>query len=138
MVTYRFSVSISFGGSMKISIVGLGKLGAPLLSVLASRGFDVQGIDLNGDVVRKINDRVAPVDEPHLQDLLNTHGERVRATTDWKSGVQDTDITGIIVPTPSGADGAFRNDFVLDAVENIGAVLRSKPGYHLVVVHSTT
>src|SRR5207244_5336909 len=36
------------------------------------------------------------------------------------------------------ADGAFRNDFVLDAVENIGRAVRRKTGYHLVVVHSTT
>ena len=42
------------------------------------------------------------------------------------------------MPTPSGADGAFRNDFVLDAVERVGGVLRHKSGYHLVVVHSTT
>src|SRR5438067_287641 len=123
---------------MKISIVGLGKLGSPLLAVLASRGFEVCGIDLNDRIVEKINSRIAPVEEPQLQELLSAHGDRIRATTDWQAGIDGTDVTGIIVPTPSGADGAFRNDFVLDGVENIGRAVRRKPGYHLVVVHSTT
>lgn len=123
---------------MKVSVVGLGKLGAPLLAVLASRGFEVCGIDLDEQTVQQINSGIAPVEEPHLQELLDAHGSRIRATTDWQAGVEATDITGIIVPTPSGADGAFKNDFVLDAVENIGRVLRRKTGYHLVVVHSTT
>ena len=123
---------------MRISVVGLGKLGAPLLAVLASRGFEVCGIDLNQRSVDAINSQKAPVVEPHLQELLSAHGERVRATTDWQAGIEGTDITCIIVPTPSGADGAFRNEFVLDAVESIGSALRNKAGYHLVVVHSTT
>src|SRR5438552_3126672 len=123
---------------MRISVVGLGKLGAPLLAVLASRGFSVTGIDLNESLVDKINRGIAPVEEPRLQELLDANGERIRATTDWQEGIDGTEVTGIIVPTPSGADGAFKNDFVLDAVAKIGAVLRRKPGYHLVVVHSTT
>ena len=123
---------------MNISVVGLGKLGSPLLAVLASRGFDVCGIDLHQSVVDQINQKVAPVQEPQLQELLSEFGGRIRATTDWRDGIEGTDVTGIIVPTPSGADGAFRNDFVLSAVENIGRVLRQKQGYHLVVVHSTT
>lgn len=123
---------------MRVSVVGLGKLGSPLLAVLASRGFDVWGIDLNQSIVDQVNNRVAPVQEPHLQELLDAHGPRIRATTDWHTGIAGTDITGIIVPTPSGADGAFRNDLVLAAIERVGGVLRHKPGYHLVVVHSTT
>ena len=123
---------------MKISVVGLGKLGSPLLAVLASRGFDVCGIDLHQSVVDQINQKVAPVQEPQLQELLTACSSRIRATTDWQDGIEGTDVTGIIVPTPSGADGAFKNDFVLSAVENIGRVLRRKQGYHLVVVHSTT
>src|SRR5690242_20330199 len=123
---------------MRVSVVGLGKLGSPLVAVLASRGLEVCGIDLNHEIIDKINNGIAPVEEPHLQELLSEHRGRIRATSDWRVGIESTDITGIIVPTPSGADGAFRNDFVLSAVENIGRVLRQKRGYHLVVVHSTT
>ena len=37
---------------MRIAVVGLGKLGAPLAAVLASKGNDVLGIDVNPEAVR--------------------------------------------------------------------------------------
>ena len=123
---------------MKVSVVGLGKLGSPIVAVLASKGYDVIGIDTNPVFVEKINNHVAPVEEPQLQELLTEHKARISATTDWAKAVVETDMTTVIVPTPSGADGAFRNDYVLSVMEQIGRALAHKPGYHLVVVHSTT
>jgi UDPglucose 6-dehydrogenase len=123
---------------MKISVVGLGKLGSPIAAVLAAKGYDVVGIDANPLLVEKMNNHVAPVQEPHLQELLTKHKRRISATTDWVKAVGETDITTVIVPTPSGADGAFRNDHVLSVMDQIGHVLANKSGYHLVVVHSTT
>lgn len=123
---------------MKISIVGLGKLGSPIVAVLASKGYEVVGIDTNPVFVEKINNHVAPVDEPQLQELLTEHKARISATMDWTSAVAESDLTTVIVPTPSGPDGAFRNDHVLSVMDEVGRVLASKSGYHLVVVHSTT
>ena len=123
---------------MKISVVGLGKLGSPIVAVFAAKGYDVVGIDTNPVFVEKINRHIAPVDEPQLQELLTAHKARISATTDWTEAVSGTDMTAIIVPTPSGADGAFRNDYVLSVMEQVGRALANKPGYHLVVVHSTT
>jgi UDPglucose 6-dehydrogenase len=120
-----------------ISIVGLGKLGAPLLAVLASRGFDVHGIDLNSETVARIGRGVAPVEEPRLQELLTAHKGRIHATTDWQAAIRDSEATFVLVPTPSGADGAFENGHVIAAVERIGLALREKAAYHLVVVNST-
>ena len=55
---------------MRVAVVGLGKLGAPLAAVLASKGNDVLGIDVNPEAVRLLNDGRAPVEEPGLQDLV--------------------------------------------------------------------
>ena len=123
---------------MKISVVGLGKLGSPIAAVFAAKGYDVIGIDTNPVFVEKINNHVAPVEEPRLQELLTEHKARISATHDWPSAIGETDITTIIVPTPSGPDGAFRNDYVLSVMDEIGRVLAKKRGYHLVVVNSTT
>ncbi len=123
---------------MNVSVVGLGKLGAPLVAVLASKGLAVYGIDVNPDAVAQINAGLAPVQEPRLQELLRANSGHIRATSDWATAIGETEATYIIVPTPSGADGAFRNDYVLSAIEEIGRVLAHKPGYHLVVVNSTT
>jgi UDPglucose 6-dehydrogenase len=120
-----------------VSVVGLGKLGAPLLAVLARQGFEVYGVDLNPQTVAKIQSGVAPVEEPKLHDLLTTHRARIRATADWREAVDNSELTYLLVPTPSGADGGFKNDYLFAAIDEIGAVLRGKAGYHLVVVSST-
>ena len=95
------------GGRMKVSVVGLGKLGAPIVAVFAAKGYDVVGIDANPVFVEKINKHVAPVEEPGLQELLTEHKARISATNDWSKAIGETEITTVIVPTPSGADGAF-------------------------------
>ena len=123
---------------MRVSVVGLGKLGAPIVAVLAAKGYDVVGIDSNPAFVEKINNHTAPVEEPGLQELLTEHKARISATRDWSKAIGETDVTTIIVPTPSGADGAFRNDHLLSVMDEVGRVLAQKKGYHLVVVHSTT
>ncbi len=123
---------------MKVSVVGLGKLGAPLVAVLASKGLSVYGIDVNPDTVAQVNAGRAPVEEPRLQEFLTANRPRIRATTDWATVIGETEVTYVIVPTPSGADGAFKNDHVLAAIEEIGRVLAHKQGYHLVVINSTT
>jgi UDPglucose 6-dehydrogenase len=122
---------------MRVSVVGLGKLGAPLLGVLASKGFEVWGIDLIPEAVAKINDGIAPVPEPQLQELLTTHKSRIHANSDWRVAIGNSEVTYLLVPTPSTADGSFTNDHVLAAIEAVGQVLKTKPGYHLVVVNST-
>jgi UDPglucose 6-dehydrogenase len=122
---------------MRISIVGLGKLGAPLAAVLASKGFCVVGTDLNRSFVDAINAGKAPVDEPRLQELIDANRERLRAVVDIASAVLATDITFVVVPTPSDDAGHFTNRHVLKALQEIGSALRGKPDYHLVVITST-
>jgi nucleotide sugar dehydrogenase len=124
-------------GDLRLSVVGLGKLGAPMAAVFGCKGFHVVGLDLNPAFVEAVNAGRAPVDEPDLQDYLTRAGGNVRATTDYAEAIGTTDVTFIIVPTPSGPDLLFSNRYVIDAVERIGAVLRQKSGYHLVVVTST-
>jgi UDPglucose 6-dehydrogenase len=122
---------------LHISVIGLGKLGAPLAAVLADKGFDVTGVDLNADTVAALQAGRAPMAEPGLQDCIDRAGSRLRATTDFAEAISRSDVSFVIVPTPSGADGAFSNTHVLSAVRKIGAVLRAKKGYHLVVITST-
>src|SRR5687768_10090998 len=122
---------------MKISVIGLGKLGSPLSAVLASKGFSIVGTDLHQPYVDSINAGQAPVDEPRLQELIEANRDRLRATMDAAAAVAKTDVTFIIVPTPSDDSGRFRNSHILTAMEAIGAGLRKKNGYHVVVITST-
>jgi UDPglucose 6-dehydrogenase len=121
----------------RISVVGLGKLGAPLAAVLASKGFEVIGVDSNPKLVADLSAGRAPVQEPGLQELLESASKPVRATMDVDAALCASDVTFVVVPTPSRADGSFNNAHILSAVRDIGTALRRKTGYHLVVVCST-
>jgi len=120
-----------------ISIVGLGKLGSPFLATCASRGFNVIGIDVNDDLVKLINQGKTPVDEPGLEQLIAKNRRKIKATSDYNEAINNSDITFIIVPTPSTKNGAFSNEYVVSAVVKIGKVLAKKDKFHLVVVTST-
>ncbi len=120
----------------RLCVVGLGKLGAPIAACLASRGFSVVAVDADPHKVEAIRDGRAPVYEPGLQELLAETGGRLKATTDLEAAVAGSEITYIVVPTPSEPDGAFSLRHVLEACEAIGRGLR-QPGYHLVVLTST-
>jgi UDPglucose 6-dehydrogenase len=121
---------------MRIAVVGLGKLGAPLAAVLASKGNEVLGIDVDPEAVRLVNEGRAPVDEPGLQELVSASGERLSATTDLAAAA-GAEVSIVLVPTPSDERGAFSNEHVLSAVDEIGRGLAARDDYHVVVVAST-
>jgi UDPglucose 6-dehydrogenase len=121
---------------MRIALIGLGKLGAPLAAVLASKGNEVLGIDVNPEAVRLLNEGGAPVEEPGLQDLITASHERLSATTDLGAAA-GADVSILLVPTPSDDRGAFSNEHVLAAVDEIGRGLAERDEYHVVVVAST-
>jgi UDPglucose 6-dehydrogenase len=122
---------------MKISIIGLGKLGSPMLVVMAHKGHTVVGVDVNPRFVEAIQNGKAPVREPGLQEMIDANHQRISATSSYEEAILGTDITMIIVPTPSGPDGRFSMDYVLKSAEQIGAALRKKKDWHLVVLSST-
>ena len=122
---------------MKVCVIGLGKLGAPLSAVLASKGHEVIGVDRNPYFVDCINSGKAPVLEPQLQELIDASKGRLRATQSYDEAIPQTDISFVIVPTPSDETGVFTNAWVIDAVKSIGAALNGKDHYHVVNITST-
>lgn len=122
---------------MDLAVIGLGKLGSPLAAVLASVGHRVIGVDVNPTFVEAINAGRAPVSEPGLQEAIDQAGSRLSATVDFDAAIRGTDVSFVIVPTPSGPDGVFTNRWVLDAVRAIGAALRGTERYHVVNITST-
>jgi UDPglucose 6-dehydrogenase len=121
----------------RVSVIGLGKLGAPLAAVLASRGFTVIGLDVNKAFVDAMNAGKMPIVEPQLNELIAANKVRLSATIDANEIVQKSDASFVIVPTPSDSTGFFSNRFVLQAMETLGKALRNKKGYHVVVITST-
>ena len=122
---------------MRICVVGLGKLGAPLAALLADRGHHVVGVDSNPETVELLNAGRTVLREAGLAELIERNRPRLRATTDTATAAAAADASFIVVPTPSTASGAFSTRYVLDAVRGIGRGLRQSSQYHVVTVTST-
>jgi UDPglucose 6-dehydrogenase len=120
-----------------ISIIGLGKLGAPLAACFAARGFQVIAVDVDPQKVDAIGRGVPPVHEPGLAELLHESEGHLSATNDAEAAVRDSEATFIVVGTPSEADGGFSLRYAIPTCEAIGRALRNKNSFHLVVLTST-
>ena len=120
-----------------VSVIGLGKLGSPLAACVAAKGFRVIGVDLDPRKVEDINQGRAPVFEPQLEDTIRASAGRLIAHDDVAAAVAESEITFIVVATPSEADGSFSLRHVLASCEAIGRALRAKAARHLVVLTST-
>lgn len=122
----------------RIAVIGIGKLGAPMMAALASKGFGVLGCDSDITKVEAINSGRAPVSETGLQELLTENRGRIRATTSIAEAVRFADITFVVTATPSSPDGRFSLEYILPVCEEIGRTLRTdKPAFHPVVITST-
>ena len=121
----------------KLSVIGIGRLGLPLAAYCAYKGYKVIGVDVNKTAVESVNKGISPIYEPGIDDLLaNSHG-RLTATTDYKFAVENSDVTFILVPTPSEGHGGFSNKLVEAAAENIAVGLKQKRDFHVIAVTST-
>jgi len=122
---------------LKISFIGLGKLGYPLAASLASKGYQVVGVDVDKATIKAVNSGTAPIYEPGLTELMATTKGRLTATDDGAKAVAETDITFLVVPTPSEPTGEFSLKYVLQACRKVADGLQAKSKYHTVVLTST-
>jgi GDP-mannose 6-dehydrogenase len=124
---------------MKVSIFGLGYVGSVSAASFASDGHDVVGVDVNPDKVRAVNEGRSPIVEPGLDELLarGVADGRLRATTDTADAVRSTEVSLLCVGTPSRKNGSLDLSYLERVAAQVGAGLRDKKDYHVVVVRST-
>ncbi len=123
---------------MKISIMGLGYVGAVSAGCLAEEGHEVIGVDPQQSKVDLINSGKTPIIEKDIGEMIerNVANGRLRATTDVQEAVRNTDVSLICVGTPSLGNGHIDLKYVKRVCEQIGEGLRNHPG-HTVVIRST-
>lgn len=120
-----------------ISVIGLGKLGFPLAVCLANKGYQVIAVDVDQDKIKAMGETRVPFYEPGLKEILEGAMDKLKVTDDYNIAVLNSEVTFIVVPTPSNKEGGFSTEYVLKAIRQIGPVLRNKTSYHLVVLTST-
>jgi UDPglucose 6-dehydrogenase len=120
-----------------ISVIGLGKVGSAMVAAYASKGFTVIGYDINPTYVSKIQNHQAAFEEKDLAALLKANKKFITATLDISEAIEKSDISFVIVPTPSEKAGNFSTKYVESAVKTIGEALKKKKGFHVVSLVST-
>lgn len=124
---------------MKISIFGLGYVGAVSAGCLASDGHTVVGVDPNETKVALINQGHTPIIEKDIGEMIaaTVKSGHLRATTDVRDAVLNTDMSLICVGTPSQLNGNLDLSHVRKVCEQIGNAIKEKDGFHVVVARST-
>ena len=86
---------------LRLSIIGVGKLGLCAALAFERRGCSVMGCDVNGVLVDQINGKRVASSEPHVVEYLAT-SENCKATTALEEAVQFANLIFIFVDTPNG------------------------------------
>lgn len=116
-----------------INVYGLGYIGLPTASLLATKGYQVLGIDISKKVVDTINSGKIHIVEPDLDVLVKSAVNSNHLTAALTP--QPADIHIITVPTPFKENHKPNLSYIESAVKSICEVLRSGD---LVILESTS
>jgi len=124
---------------VRISVFGLGYVGAVSCGCLPELGHEVIGVDTNPLKVQMINDGQSPVVEEGINELITkaVREGKLRATHDVEDAILNSDVSLISVATPSNPNYTPNLTAVDAVVRQIGEVLRKKEGAHVLVLRST-
>ena len=113
----------------RISIFGLGYVGAVSLACLARDGHRVIGVDIDQTKLDLIRSRKSPILEEGIQELMAdvVDSGRVSVTNDARQAIAETEISFVCVGTPSAANGSQDLTAILRLSEQIGVALHT---YH--------
>ena len=124
---------------MRIAVFGLGYVGCVSAACFSSEGHDVVGVDVNQEKVDIINSGKSPIVEPGLQESITSarQSDKLRATTDYKKAIQNSDVSLVCVGTPSEKNGSVTLDYIYRVAEQVGGALKKSNHFHVFVIRST-
>ncbi len=124
---------------MRISILGIGYVGAVACGCLARLGHEVIGVDVSAEKVRLLAAGQSPIVEDEIDQIIAeaVANGSLRATTDVAAAIAASDLSFICVGTPSAPDGATSMLAIDEVAGQIGRALRDKTSPHTVVMRST-
>jgi GDP-mannose 6-dehydrogenase len=124
---------------MKISVLGLGYVGAVSAACLAKDGHEVIGVDPERTKVDLINAGKTPIIEKDIGPMIaeQVAAGRLRATSELAAAVRHTDLSLVCVGTPSLPNGGIDLKYVRRVCEQIGRTLATHQGAPVIVMRST-
>ena len=121
---------------IKPSVIGLGKLGLPLAAVIASSGYETVGIDYSEKLINNLNSSEFHSPEPNLLETIKEFKNQLVFTSNYFDAIQ-TNISFVIVPTPSLNNMNFDNSYVVEAINSLLKVWVNSEEDKTIVIVST-
>ena len=124
---------------MDIAIFGLGYVGAVSAACLSTAGHTVVGVDSNAGKADLINAGRSPVVETGVDEMIASAVAegRLRATTDHRAAIRESELAIVCVGTPSRGNGDLDLTYVRRVCEDIAEVLREKDRFTAIIIRST-
>ena len=124
---------------MKISIFGLGYVGAVSLACLARDGHEVTGVDIDATKLKLIGAGKSPIIEHGILELMEevVASGRVGVTNNAVEAIENTELSFVCVGTPSLPNGDQNLNAMVGLTEQVGEALKSKATRHTIVIRST-
>nr|WP_262987314.1 UDP-N-acetyl-D-mannosamine dehydrogenase [Sunxiuqinia elliptica] len=108
---------------MKVQFIGLGYIGLPTAAVVAQKGIQVHGVDVNHQVVETINQGKIHIIEPGLEQVVKEGVEK--GCFKASKTPTEADVHLIVVPTPFKGNHEPDISFVESATKTILPLLKA-------------
>ncbi len=124
---------------MNISIFGLGYVGCVGAACCAKLGHHVIGNDVSENKVNLINQGKPTIIEAEIDELVKEAHDKglLEATMDYRYAVHNSEISFIVVGTPSSKEGHLNLNYIYGVAKQIGEALKDKDEFHIVAIRST-
>ena len=122
---------------MKIAVIGLGFVGLSLASVLAAKGDNVIGIDIDVKKCKKISNGILPFFEPDLKKTLRTGLKKKLIISNDFSLIKYCDMIFVTVGTPQKLNGAIELSIIKEAITSIGRIIAKSKNDPIILIKST-
>ncbi len=124
---------------MNISFFGLGYVGCVGAACCAKLGHHVIGNDISKNKVNLINQGRPTIIEAEIEQLVKEAHDKglLEATIDYHYAVHNSEISFIVVGTPSTREGHLNLNYVYSVARQIGKAMRDKKDFHIVAIRST-
>ena len=122
---------------MKIAIIGLGFVGLSLTSVLASKGYNIVGIDIDREKCDKISNGISPFFEPKLEKVLKNGLKKKLKISNKYSLINNCDFIFVTVGTPQNVNGSINLSIIKKAISTIGENLQKSKKKPIIFIKST-
>jgi UDPglucose 6-dehydrogenase len=121
---------------MKIAVIGTGYVGLVTGTCFAETGNEVMCVDIDQRKVDMLNNGQITIYEPGLEKIFlrNLKEDRLKFTSDLKSGIEGAQILFLALPTPPGEDGSADLKYVLGVAKSLGSLISD----YVVVVDKST